>query len=519
MADTTYSAPQAVSAETRYNSLTSVRNPFLRRAEDCAELTLPMLLPRQGTTGASEIPTPWQSVGSTGVNNLGSKLLMAVLPPNTPMFRLEMDEIALAKYQVDDGMKTRLEMGLSKMERAVMKDVEMSGDRAGVFEMLLHLLVTGNILIHVSDMGFRVYRLDHFVCRRDPSGNPLEIIAHEAIDPVVLPAEIREYVKRDVKYHEATSVDLYTRITRTDTKWVVTQEVCGQTVPGVGGAYPLDKCPWLPLRFIRVDGQDYGRGYVETVLGDLRSLEDLSQALAEGARAAAKLLFMCNPNGTTKPEDLAKAANGDFVNGIKDEVTALQVEKYHDFRVAFEQAQVISNRLSYAFLLHTAVQRDAERVTAEEIRYMAQELETTLGGFYTLISQEFQLPYIRLKMTRMQRQNKLPQLPKGLVKPTIITGIEAIGRGNDRNKLVQYGQTLTAVYGPEAVARRLNFQEFSDRLATSDGIDTKNLVVSDEQIAEQDKQAQMQSMIEKLGPHVINTGGKLATQSQGQATK
>ena len=52
--------------------------------------------------------------------------------------------------------------------------------------------------------------------------------------------------------------------------------------------------------------------------------------------------------------------------------------------------------MSYAFLLNTAIQRDAERVTAQEIRYMAQQLETAMGGIYSLLSQEFQLPLVTI---------------------------------------------------------------------------------------------------------------------------
>ena len=68
------------------------------------------------------------------------------------------------------------------------------------------------------------------------------------------------------------------------------------------------------------------------------------------------------------------------------------MQKFNDFRVAQESAQKIEERLAAAFLLNSSVQRDAERVTAEEVRFMAQELESTLGGVYSVLSQEFQLP-------------------------------------------------------------------------------------------------------------------------------
>lgn len=508
-------------AEGRYNSLTSFRDPYLRRAWDCAELTIPSLLPRQGSTAARDLPTPWQSVGADGVKNLASRLLMTGFPPNTPMFRMKINEVALEQFPVEENVKTRMQTALSKFERSVMDEIEMAGDRAAIYELLKHLIVVGNVLVHHSPLGLRVYHLNHYVVSRDPSGTPLEIIAHEMIDRRILPDAVREVITKDEKYKDKRTVNLYTSIVRTETNWKVTQEVCGMEVPETGGTYPLDKCPWLALRMVRVDGEDYGRGYVEEQLGDLTSLEALSKALVEGAVAAAKLLFMVNPNGTTQQKDIEESPNGAIISGIKDEVSTLQAEKFHDFSTAEKQARVIEERLQRAFLLNSAIQRDAERVTAEEIRFMAQELETTLGGFYTLFAQEFQLPYVVLKISAMQKSRKLPQFPKGLVKPTIITGVEALGRGNDRQKLVNYGLTLRQAFGEQGAMTMINKSEFAERLAAADGIDTKGLVPTQEELQAQEQAQQQQAMVASLGPQAINAGGKLMAESmkaqQGQA--
>ena len=183
-------------------------------------------------------------------------------------------------------------------------------------------------------------------------------------------------------------------------------------------------------------------GYVEEYIGDLRSLEALTRAIVEGSAASSKVLFLVRPNGTTKQATLAQAPNGAIVQGDANDVTTLQVQKYNDFRVAQETALRITERLQFAFLLNSAVQRNAERVTAEEVRYMAQELETALGGVYSILSQEFQLPLVKLLLARLERTGKMPKMPKDAVKPQIVTGIEALGRGQDLNKLSQFLQML-----------------------------------------------------------------------------
>ena len=77
-------------------------------------------------------------------------------------------------------------------------------------------------------------------------------------------------------------VELYTHIERKNDFFEVYQEVKGEVIAGSKGKYKLDAMPFLPLRFSRIDGEDYGRGFVEELLGDLRSLEGLSQAIVEG---------------------------------------------------------------------------------------------------------------------------------------------------------------------------------------------------------------------------------------------
>lgn len=517
MADAT---PKAGTAESRYSSLLTFRDPFLRRGWDCSELTIPSLLPRNGRTSYANLVTPWQGAGARCVNNLAAKMLMAALPPNTPIFRLRIDELLLVKHQVNPEEKSKFDAGLGVIERAVMTEVEMAGDRVSVFEAIKHLLVAGNVLLHDSKESLRVYHLSNYVVRRDPSGNPLEIIASEQIDPVVLPGSHAQVIEEHKQKNGAGKpITLYTHVNREKTHWTVYQEACGVEVPGLRGTYPIDKCPWLPLRFTRIDGEDYGRSYVEEYLGDFRSLEDLSQALVEGARAAAKLLILVRPGSSTKLSAVTNAVNGAAIAGSLDDVGVLQMDKFHDFQTAEKQARVLEERLAYAFLLHSSIQRNAERVTAEEIRYMAQELETTLGGFYTVFSQEFQLPYIRVKMARMQREGRLPALPKGVVRPTIVTGIEALGRGNDRTKLINYAQALSTVFGPEGAAGMLDGPEFATRLATADGIDTKGLIKSNEQIVAEQQQQQLAMMMEKLGPNAITTGGKLLAEGAAPAAQ
>jgi len=85
-------------------------------------------------------------------------------------------------------------------------------------------------------------------------------------------------------------------------------------------------------------------------------------------------VFLVNPNGTTDPRALETAENGAIIEGMEQDVSTLGLNKYNDYRVALETITTINERLSYAFLLNSAVQRNGDRVTAEEIRYQRNAL-------------------------------------------------------------------------------------------------------------------------------------------------
>ena len=207
-----------------------------------------------------------------------------------------------------------------------------------------------------------------------------------------------------------------------------------------------------------------------------------------------------NPNGTTRAKTLAESPNGAIAQGNAQDVSVLQLEKFNDFRVAQETINTIKDRLAQSFLLTSGVVRQAERVTAEEIRMLSQELESSLGGLYSLLSNELQMPLITRLMDIMRKKKKLPKLPKEIVNPVIITGVEALGRGNDLQKLDLFLGGAQQVVGPEAAAQFVNVGEYFKRRATALGIKTEGLIKSDEQIQMEMQQAQMMQMTEKLGP-------------------
>ena len=500
---------ERTTAKQRYEALVGKRDPFLRRGRDASKLTIPSLLPPDSHNGHDKLPTPFQSLGARGVNNLSNKLLMALMPPNSPFFRLTIDDYTLEELVQEEGARAEVEEALGRIERAVLSEMEAQAIRVGVGEALKQLIVSGNVLLYLNpEGGLRVFRLDRYVARRDPMGNVLEIITHETVSPLVLSPEIRESIQNEDTSGDRLekTIDLYTRIYLEENKWKVFQEVKGVVIPESIGDYPKDKSPWIPLRFSRIDGEDYGRGYVEEYYGDLRSLEALTKAIVEGSAAASKVLFFVNPNGVTSMKTVSESESGDVKSGEASDISVLQMDKFADFRVAFESIRELEQRLAFAFLMNTAIQRDAERVTAEEVRYMALELEDALGGVYSILSLELQLPMVQRLMHQLEKANKIPRLPKGMVKPAITTGLEALGRGHDLNKLDAFIGGVMQTLGGEVIMQYLNVGDYLKRRGTALGIDMKGLIKSEEQI-QAEQQAQQEAMQEQMMQQMMAQGG------------
>lgn len=502
---------EGLTAAARYQRLVTSRDAYLQRARDCSKVTIPTLIPDAGDKDRGTLKTPYQSLGARGVNYLASKLLITLFPPNSAFFKLEIDDLVLRATEGGPEIKAEFDSALVNVEHAVMTAMETANGRASMHEAFKHLLVGGNVLLYVAEDGFRVIHLNRYALCRDPMGHVIEIVVEEEVYPEVLPADFLEAANADDDdsegYSSQKTLKLYTHIEYEDDKVHWYQEAKGKEIPGTHGMCDTDVSPWIPLRFNRVDGEEYGRGYVEEYYGDLLALEALYQAVLEGSAAAAKILFLVNPNGTTRPRTLANAANGSIIQGNATDVTVIQSQKSQDLSIANSVIDRIEGRLQFAFLLNTAIQRPGERVTAQEIRYMSQELEAGIGGLYSILTQELQLPLVRRLMHVMRKQRKLPAFPKGdggkaLVNPKPVTGLEAIGRGDDRNKLVDFITTVGQVLGPDVLQKYINVDEALRRLANSESIDTTNLVKTKEQLDgeaaaanEQMVQQQQQAMV------------------------
>jgi hypothetical protein len=459
--------------------------PYLIRGEE------------QNNKGPRILKTPWQSVGAKCVVTLSSKLMLGLLPPQTSFFKLQLNESQLGE-EFPPEIRSELDLSFAKIERTIMENLASSDDRVVVHQALKHLVVGGNALIYMGPDGLKVYPLNRYVVDRDGNGNVIEIVTKESINKKLVEGYAEEPKPNAVANNTdstADECDIYTHIKRDNNRFVWHQEVYGKILPKSIGKAPLDTNPWLVLRWNTVDGEQYGRGRVEEFIGDFKSLEALSQALVEGSASAAKVVFTVSPSSTTKPETLAKAGNGSIIQGRPDDIGVIQVGKSADFRTAYEMAVGLEKRLSDAFLILQV--RDSSRTTAEEVSATQLELEQSLGGLFSLLTVEFLVPYLNRKLSVAQKKGDVPRLPKDIVNPTIVAGINSLGRGQDAVALGNFLTTISQTMGPEAMLKYINPEEVVKRMAAAQGIDVLNLVKTMQEVqAENQQNMEQQKQLE-----------------------
>ena len=515
-------------ALTRYQALAADRQQFLDSARDCSELTLPYLIVHDGQTKGGKLPVPWQSVGAKGVNVLASKLMLSLFPVNTSFFKLQINDAELASIpDITPEIRSEIDLSLSKMEKIIMQQIAETSDRVILHTAMKHLIVTGNVLIFAGKKALKIYPLDRYVVDRDGDGNVIEILTKESIHRSLLPKEFQKLPnpENDINApgedgpkfgttgaRNSDDADVYTFVKFKDGQWKWHQEVDGKILPGSQSSAPKKLTPWIPLRWnvVTGTGEDYGRGRVEEFLGDLKSLEGLMQSLVEGSAAAAKVVFTVSPASTLKPSSLARSQNGAIIQGRPDDVGVIQVGKTADFKTVQEMIRDLTTRLSDAFLILNP--RQSERTTATEIQAVQQELNEQLGGIFGNLTTELLQPYLFRKLHILQRSKAVPPLPKELVNPTIVAGLNGVGRGQDRVALIEFLSTAAQGLGPEALQQFLSPGEFLKRLAAASGIDPLNLIKDAATMEQEGQQMQQQAMTQSL----MNQAGQLAKSPVGE---
>ena len=462
------------SVEQIYDTMAGTRNVVVERVEEYATWTLPSIFPRSGNNESDELQNDVQSFGAQAVNHLSNKLMVGLFSPSKSFFRLEATQEFKDTLALQNVTEEMIQTSLQGAETEAIKELARLGAREPFTLLLQLLIITGNALLHFpADGTISVYSMRDYVIKRDITGFPIRIIIHDAKKLDTLPPEVQDELlnsnpnlsdgERDTKLYTDCVWDRATK------KYYVNQyaDDVKLTTDKTQGVYTIENMPYVPLVWKIIRGQDWGKGLVEDYAGDYHSLSTAERSSLEIVGIISQIKGLIDPAGMTDVNEMNSTANGQWCSGRADDVEMLTFSELNDKLTTLEAyIDKKERRLSKAFLMDSAGVRDAERVTAEEIRLVARDLEMALGGVYTRLAQTFQLPIARLLLLKIDFNIKGEE-----VEPIIITGLNALSRSGDLDSFRMFVQDVSLLAGIDPEVRALlSFERLVTFVATNNNI-------------------------------------------------
>jgi hypothetical protein len=499
-----------------WDELHGDKDTFLTRCERYASLTIPKLcLPDGFDVESTDQTHDYQSIGAQAVNALTNKFMLALFAPSRPFFRVEPGEKTRAKMAVNGMDEKVVAAALGQMERSAVKELDRRGQRPKLYAVIKNLIVLGNVLLVLEKDTMRVMGIRYFCVKRCADGSLHSLVIKECVKFNELDEKARKALPN--LYQDDTEVSHYRWIKRQDNggkepDYVMTQWVDMHQLPQeeFGGKWPESKLPYRVLTWDLTDEADYGTGLVEEYSGDLEALSTLSEAIVNGAVLGAEFRWTVDPTSMMSVEDVRDSVNGDVLAGKKDDLQMVTGGNPSSIETAAKVSERYERRVSLGFLMQGATTRDAERVTAEEIRMQANELETSFGGTYSVLANNIQKPIAEWLL-------KTIKVPEGMdLELSIITGLDALSRNGDLEALRLCLMDLAQITAlPEDLQGRIKYQTIVDFIGNGRGIDFASfLKTEDEYQAWLDQQAAARVQ-ESNAVEAGAAGAQAAVQPQG----
>lgn len=491
---------------TLYQELVGERSSFKQRGEEYSRKTLPYILPNTKSSGAQNMHG-YQGIGAEAVNHLANKIVSTLFPVVEPFFSLKFDSDTEAQIAATGANRAQLDVGLNKVVDLAILEMNNLKLRPSLVTKLKHLIITGNACLVFTEKGVKLLGLDKYVCKRDPCGNLLKLVTAEKVSYLSLPADLKllcRMQKNDKKQKDENELlDLYTAYElQFDGTYTISQAVGEyQAIKPITGIKEAN-LPAVVGRWNATSGEDYGRGLVEDHSGDFHVLEFLSEARAKGAATMMDVKYLVRPGSLTDVATLNKAGTGEFVQGMEDDISVLQLDKYADGRLIQDVMSEYQERIQRAFLMVNAAVRDSERTTAYEIQRTANELDLSLGGIYSTLSVEVQKP---VAVNLLDKVN--PKLMEEKFEPSIQTGIEALGRSRELEKIAHYSEMMALPASwAEPIQKRMDWGKYSDLVASNVALDT-SFLLPEEQVQEEQQGEQAGIEESAMGESLAKSAG------------
>lgn len=464
---------------------------LLEKYKTYAKWTVSSIFPeadfKDDLKGNNILQRDYQSMGAILVNNLTAKLVKLLFPVGLSFFRVQEDKQMERELQrLNDGAK----INLAQLQNLASTALLRNAGYAQLHTLIKTLIVTGNALVVRRGQKLSVYSPKNYTIFRDQDGTVMDCILKQSMAYGGAPQVVKSLQRLSGKQPYDT-VDLYTRIRRLrDGRYEVSQQIQDVRVnePIV---YAHNLCPYIPVVWSLVNGDSYGHGIVQDYAGDFAKLSILSEAVSKYQVDACKVVNLVKAGTGCDIDALADAQCGEWVQADPDAVGKTEPGNVAVIQSILEDLNQIIQRLSIAFM-YTSNVRDAQRVTAQEIRQKVNEADQALGGVYSQLSEALHKPLAYLLLAEISQPMGALIIGKR-VRVRILTGTAALGRNNNTERLLQASQVLSVIIPAlTQVSRRFNTQKIVDQTLINYGVILDDVLKSEEELKKESQLAQQQ---------------------------
>lgn len=489
-----------------WEKLDSEKDAIVTRCEQYAKWTLPAVCPEE-TEETSEVARSNVAIGAKLVNHLSNRIVDTMFPSDRPFFTLPITPKAERQLREELGQEfdkaiKQVKQATTAIESDAMRQFNITEYRPVAVMAVKHMIVTGNAIIHRTDSNKRVvYGIKDSCVVRKLDGDLSKVILRDKKYVKNLPKPIRDILEdADVAYKEDdTECTIFTRYEYKDNRWHRKQAVDKIDITSSAKSYKEVDFPCLSLVWDLHRGENYGRGLVEDHSVLFHNIDMHSESLIDLGAVVGDIKFLVNPAAVTDAEEYNNAPRGAYLPGKEGDIFMPNLIDINKLQILSETIKGWERELSTAFLLSSSGVRDAERVTAEEIRFYARELESAFGGLYGKLAigwQKKEADYLVSKLD-FSRMSGTGVETFDLV---VTTGLESLSREGQLDSLrlaVADLQMLEAV--PESIRAIINPIEFASFVFSKRNVDASTFVLTQEEYAaqQQQQQQQMQQMQEQ----------------------
>jgi hypothetical protein len=512
--------------------LDGLRQERLAASERFAYYTIPSVFPQVGQTDQSTGVGMLDSIGAAVANHFANKLVTTLFSPNRPFFRLRPDSRSPQVRELEDARDggdlevqkqaqasfDNLRAKFVRVEKGSVQYLERIGYRTSATAAAKLLIITGDVVIRTQrDQKAVAYSMRDYVCEKDISGRDVVLIVRDTLVYGALTPKQQEQVRANTKdgatFDPTTSVTIYTRLGLTlDGRYVITQAINDVDVEEEEPRIVTEmESPFTHLSWNLTKGENYGRGLVEDFSGSFHMIDSFTNFQARMAAKMADIKIMVDPASGIDVDHLNSSETGTYIAGKPGAVQNLATGLDQSLQYLEAILQVHKRQISAAFLYQSGQTRDAERVTAEEIRENAAELEIAHGGVYSRFASEWQAKVARESVAAQGEDMG------DIVEPQIMTGMDSLSRVGEMQMIRIWLQDLALLATvPEDVRAWIKSGEFASYSALQRGVDHGVFVMTvpemEEKIAKQ-MEAEKQRMDDEAAAKSQEQAGAAAAQA------